>query len=111
MNKILAVIVLALGASSLAGSKYIESQVLEGQQQIKSAQKKVDSLGSAFSMSPYTEYLGKSVTGSAQDQIDEGQQKVDKYSKIAQELHIAGYTLLVLGALGLVISLIKRKRK
>lgn len=110
MNKILAIIILIFGASSLTASKYIESQVLEGQQKIKSAQKKVDSLGSAFSMSPYTEYLGKGVTGSAQDQIDEGQQKIDKYSKIAKELKIAGFTLLVLGAIGLVVSFIRKKR-
>ncbi len=65
--------VLVIGGVAMIGlGAYIKGQVNEGKEKISSAQEKVDTGNSLFSMSPATKELGKGVTGSAQKKINAG---------------------------------------
>lgn len=108
-KKIVGSVALILGAGMYLMSSYISEQVSEGQGQINSAQKKVDTGNKIFSQSGYTKGIGKAVTGSVQKQIDEGQTEVDKYSQIASGLHVGGILVFIVG-IGLLAYSFSRKK-
>jgi hypothetical protein len=110
MKKLFSLVVMLLGAGALYGSYYIKNQVIQGQHQIKKAQKQVGQLDSLLQMSPYTSPLGKGISGAAQDKIDEGQQEIKKYTLIANSLETGGYVGLGLGAFLFLLSF-RRKKK
>lgn len=96
-KRIVGSIAIVLGAGMYLMANYIAEQVAEGQGQINSAQKKVDTGNMLFSQSGYTKGVGEAITDSAQKQIDEGQMEVNKYTQIASGLHIGGILVFILG--------------
>ena len=98
LRRIIGLVIAALGVVLLFTSNYISDRVLEGQAQIGSAQRKVDTADSLFSLNPATKQLGKGVTGSAQSQIDAGQQEVNRYQTLAGQIKIGGFALIGVGA-------------
>jgi hypothetical protein len=96
------------GIALILFSQYIKGRVQEGEEQISSAQKKVNQGSGLFSLSPYTKQVGQSMTNSAQKKINEGKQQVGHYSQLADQLQIGGIVVLILGA---IIVLIPRKSK
>jgi len=111
MKKWLGILLVIIGICAHYGSNYIYDQIGQGEEQIASAQKKVKMADSAFSMSPYTEPLGKGLSSSADKKIKEGQQEIAHYSEIAGFLKTASYILFGLGSLVFLISVIKKRKK
>lgn len=97
-KQISGIVVAFLGAALLFFAHSISEQVAAGQQKINRAQKQVNQSETIFSVSPVTKDIGKQVTAPVQEKIKEGQQEVDTYGRLAQQLHVAGIILLVLGA-------------
>lgn len=108
IRRILGILILLAGLFGIGFSSYINNQVAQGQEQIASAQKKVDTGSKLSSLNPITKEIGKGVTGAVQEKIDEGQQEVDYYADMAQKLKISGIALSIGG---LVLLLIPRKKK
>lgn len=96
-RKNLGLTLIVVGALMLFFSNYIAEQVTSGKTQIEDAQKKVKTVDSVFSMSKYTDPVGKQITKSAQRKIDAGQSEVDKYEAISNMLKIGGVVLIVIG--------------
>lgn len=105
--KKLAVLIFIIGVAMLFGSMYIKSQVEQGREQIKSAQKSVDTGKGLFSLSPYTKDVGSAFAGSAEKKIKAGSAEADRYEKIAGWLQIGGIVFMVLG----VGILVLRKKR
>ena len=108
-TKILGLILMAIGGAGLGGSYYITEQVLQGQAKIDQAKKTVKKADSLFSMSPYTDPLGKAITGSANKKIQMGQDEVNRYTEIASLLKLVGYIGLALGGLIFLRSIFRKK--
>lgn len=96
-KKIIAILIFIAGLVLIFISHYIKIQVAEGKIRVESAQSQVDQGNSLFSITPETKALGKSFTGSAQSQINEGTQKIALYAGRADILQVTGIILLVLG--------------
>lgn len=98
-----------LGIVCLFFSSYIRGQVEEGRGKISKAQSVVDKGNSLFSLNPVTKEVGKGITGSVQNKIDEGSKEADFYESMAMLLRIGGIVLIVAGA-GLFIYRQYKKR-
>lgn len=96
-KQIIGLFLFALGLGMLFGSHYIAQQVLEGKAKIASAQSKVDTSNKLFSVTPVTKPVGKTLTGSAQSQIDAGRGEVSYYEQVVQWLQIGGAAFVVIG--------------
>jgi hypothetical protein len=97
VRKIIGIVLVIVGALFLYGSNYINTQVAEGRMQISSAQKKVDTTGTLFSLHPATKQVGKQFTNYAQNKIDEGSQEANQYAQYANWCMIGGIALIVIG--------------
>lgn len=107
-RRILGMIILVIGILMMIFSISIKNRTEEGNQEVKSGQKKVDRTNKAFSLTPLTEPLGKGVTGSAQKQIDEGKEEIAYYQQMAKWLKTGGIIFI---AAGVVTIIIPRKNK
>ncbi|MBS0625180.1 MAG: hypothetical protein JSS32_03945 [Verrucomicrobia bacterium] len=107
-KQITGIVLVLAGVAMLLTSQYIKSQVLEGKQQISSAQKKVDTANQLFSVNPVSKEVGKGLTGGAQRKIDEGRGEVAHYEQVAQVLNIGGIGAIIVGG---VIFLLGRKKR
>lgn len=97
-NKILGIILIIAGLVMLGASFYIKNQVLQGRAQISSAQSKVDTGKSIFSLSPNTKPVGNAIFGGAQSQIDAGSAEANYYANMANGLQIGGIIAIIVGA-------------
>lgn len=109
-KKIFGFLFILVGGALFFFSNYIATQVLEGQQQIDSAQSKVDTGKKLFSLTPVTKDASNILAHPIQKKIDQGQDQVDYYDLIAQRLHIGGVVVAILGV-ALVIWGFSRKKK
>lgn len=109
-KRILGLVILAAGIICICVSKYIETQVLEGREEISSAQSKVDTANRVFSLNPISKRVGEGLTNSAQRKIDAGSEEAEKYAAWAHTLQIGGIVLIIGG--GLVFFILgSRKRR
>lgn len=108
MRRVFGFLVALCGVALIIFSIYVKNQVASGEEQIASAQKKVNQGSSLFSMSPYTKEVGKEITGSAQKKINAGKEQVGYYTQMASWAQMGGIALLVLGA---VIIFFPRSKK
>lgn len=107
-KQVFGIVILIAGVIMLCGSFYIKNQVLQGRMQISSAQGKVDTANSIFSLTPQTNTAGKVFTGSAQSQIDAGSAQANYYAQMAQWLQIGGIILIIAG--GAIFLFCRRKK-
>jgi hypothetical protein len=107
-KQVLGGIIFAAGLGLLYLAHYINVQVEQGNLQIFSAQQKVNQANSLFNMSPYTKDVGKGLTSGAQSQINEGQNTVEYYTKMANRCTYGGIAALVIGA-GMMFFCRKKK--
>lgn len=103
-KRIFGIILFIAGVAMIGASMYIKTQVLEGREQISSAQKKVDTGKGLFSMTPYTKDVGDALGKSAQKKIEAGTAEADKYEKIAGWLQIGGIVFMIGGAFMIIIG-------
>lgn len=103
-------VILIIGIIFIGFSVFINKRVEEGRGQIASAQKKTDQASDLFSLNPVTKELGKGVTGSIQEKIDEGKQQADAYAKLATWLTVGGIIFLIVGGGSIVFGGKKRRR-
>lgn len=108
--RIFGFLILISGIALMLISNYINTRVVEGRGQVESAQKQVDQSSSLFSLHPATKEIGKGFTGSAQEKINAGQQEVGYYANLANWLWILGIILIVIGAVIVLITFIRRKK-
>jgi uncharacterized membrane protein HdeD (DUF308 family) len=108
IRRIIGILILIGGIVLIVVSQYIKARVEEGKTEISSAQKKVNQGNSLFSLSPYSQPVGKKITGSAQKKIDEGNLQVSQYEELAGQLQIGGVVLIIIG---IIIIAIPRKSK
>jgi hypothetical protein len=106
-RRISGIILVIIGVGCIYLSHYINTQVAEGRAQISSAQKTTDTTGSLFSVIPGGKEVGKQMTGSVQNKIDEGTAEANQYAQYANWSLIGGVALIVLGIGAVVIG--KRK--
>ncbi len=106
-RKNLGIVLILVGAIMLFSSNYIAGQVTEGKQELESGKRSVKTIDSVFSMSKYTDPVGKQITKSAQKKIDAGQSEIDKYEFISNALKIGG---IVLMGIGVVMAFFPKKR-
>ena len=100
-KRILGLVMLIGAVAMMFASYYIKNRVAEGKEQITSAQQKVDQTNSLFSLNPISKEIGHGVTGSAQQQINEGKEQAGQYATLASWLQIGGIVAAVLG-IGLI---------
>jgi hypothetical protein len=96
-RRIVGIILVLAGIAMLVSSHIITVRVAEGSMQISSAQGQVDQANQLFSLNPYSKQAGKVVTGSAQNQINEGRHTVAYYEGLARTLQIAGIVSIIVG--------------
>lgn len=109
--RILGIVILIGGIACIFFSNYITKQVNQGKIQIEQGQKKVDQTNQLFSVSPYTKPVGKGLTSSGQQQINEGKDQVAHYEAIAQSLKIWGIVAMIAGVAMIVISFFGKDKK
>lgn len=102
IRKILGILLFLGGLGMLGASFYINTQVIQGKQQIAEGQRKVDRAKTPFSLTPITQPIGGALTKSGQGKIDNGQQQVDYYEMLAAQLQMGGIIAAIAG-LGLFI--------
>ncbi|MES2121622.1 MAG: hypothetical protein V4492_02450 [Chlamydiota bacterium] len=110
IKKVIGILLVVGGITMIGLGAYISGEVDEGKHKISSAQEKVDTGNSLFSMSPATKEFGKGITGSAQKKIDEGKDQVSTYEAMSQNFKWGGIIVLIAGAVILFISRKKSKR-
>lgn len=108
---VIGIIVIVIALLMLMLSGYIRSQVSEGRGKIKNAQETVDQSKRLFSLTEPTEQVGDVLTDSAQNEIDAGRLKAEKYSKIATTLQFAGIFCVILGGVVIWIGMRRRKKE
>jgi hypothetical protein len=108
-KRVFGFVVLIGGIVLMVLSSYIKTQVEQGKMDIASGQEKVDMGNSLFSLNPVTKELGKGVTSSAQNRINQGRLDVTEYEMIAGWLKVGGIVLIVLGAAVVVFGRSKKK--
>ena len=96
-TRILGIVILVAGATSLFFANYIANQVREGKIQIVKGEKTINAGNKLFSLNPATEQVGKMATSSAQKKIDSGKNQVAYYENMAKNLQTSGIIGLVLG--------------
>lgn len=97
LKRVVGISMLVAGIALLAVSKYISGRVKEGQEQINSTQKTLNEGSALSSMNPATKQIGKIVGGSVQTKIDQGQQDVIFYEKVATWTLVGGIIFIVVG--------------
>lgn len=107
LMRILGIVVFVVGLVMLGFSHYINTQVLQGQAQIQSAQQNVDTATSVFSATPATKQGGKVLTSPIQSRIDAGSAEAAYYAQMAKNLQIGGFVCL---GLGIVLFIFGRKK-
>jgi hypothetical protein len=101
-KRIVGIVVLVIGVVLVGFSIYIKTQVAEGKEEVSRAQRRVDQGNSLFSLTPVTKGIGKGISGSAQEKINEGVRKIGEYSSLASGLEIGGI-ILILAGLGIIL--------
>lgn len=96
-KQVIGLVLFAAGLGMLYASHYITTQVLEGKGKIHSAQGKVDTTNSLFSITPATKPVGRGLTSSAQSEINAGRDEVAYYEQMADWLRIGGIGFVVVG--------------
>lgn len=107
MKRILGIAILVVGVVLLFVSNYIKGQVEEGKMKISDAEKKVGVANSLFSLSPVAKEITQGSMEGANRKIEAGKGDVAYYEKLAGQLKVGGYVLILAGA---VVFLIGRKR-
>lgn len=100
----LGIVVLAAGIGLLGFSFYIKQQVAQGEEQISTAQRRVNQGNTLFSLTPATKEIGNRMTSSAQRKINEGILEVGKYKDLAGWFQVGGIVCIILGAGILVLD-------
>lgn len=98
MKRLLGIIALVLGVVLIGVSYHIKNQVNEGQMEVNSAQRTVNTGSSLFNTNPVSKEVGKGITSGAQRRIDAGQSEIDYYTNLAHWLMIGGVACLIVGA-------------
>lgn len=109
-RRIIGILMLMCGVALILASKYIKSQVEQGQQQINSAQAKVNQADSLLSLNPTSKQVGQVFTDSAQKKIDAGKQQVIEYTTLADRLRVSGIAVFVLGLCYIILFAVWKKR-
>jgi len=99
---------LIVGVVLLGSSLYIKSEVLAGQEQVSSGERKLNALDRVFSASPTTKQYGSQLTKSGKSKIAKGKEDIAYYTSLANKLQIGGIVLIVVGAGVLLFG--KKKR-
>lgn len=106
-SKKFGLILIIIGAIALGASFYIKQQVLQGREQISTAQKSADVGKGLFSLSPATKPAGEIFGGAAEHKIKAGTAEANRYEKIANGLLIAGIILIIAG----IISIFRGRKR
>lgn len=106
-RRILGVIIIIVGIVMIFVSLHIEREIVQGKGKISSAQRQVDTGKGFFDLFPGTKPIGKELTRSAQEQIDQGKRDIVYYQKLSERLFYGGIVLIVLG----ILLLFLRRRK
>jgi hypothetical protein len=111
MNKkrTLGIAIAIIGVVLIGFSMYIKTQVLQGNAQIASGQKKLDTTSKVFSFSSATKPFGDQVTKSGNKKIAKGKEEIAYYTKLANQLQVGGIILIVVGA-GIAVFSGKKRR-
>lgn len=110
VKKVIGILLIIGGVGMIGMGSYIKSQVEEGKQKISSAQEKVDTGNSLFSMSPATKELGQGITGGAQKKIDAGKRDVKVYEAMSEKFKWGGIASILIGIICLALSGKKSRR-
>ena len=97
-KRILGFIIIILGIALILSSFYIKSRVGEGRKQIAEAESQIQTGNKLFSLNPITKEIGKGITSSVQNKIDEAIKKANKYYDLAIWFQIRGAVFIVIGA-------------
>ena len=98
-RRILGIILLLAGLTSVGFSIYIKREVAKGKEQIASGQQKVDQGKALFGLSPATKPIGEGVAAPVQGRIDQGRRDVAYYEMVSNYLLYGGILAIVFGAL------------
>jgi hypothetical protein len=103
-KRILGIIVLVVGVVLLFVSSNIKKQVAEGTLKVSSAEKSVSQANSLFSLSPATKQLSQGAMKGAEKKIAAGKEQIAYYSKLADELQMGGFVLVIAGIVIFVLG-------
>ena len=98
LKKKFGLIVFIVGIVMVGGSFYIENQVLQGKEQISSAENSLNRAKTLFSLTPTTKQIGEGISKSADRKIASANQEIASYESLSQFLLVGGVILIVLGA-------------
>ncbi|MBM3183737.1 MAG: hypothetical protein FJZ64_00325 [Chlamydiae bacterium] len=86
------------GVVMLGVAGYINKQLVQGRQQVTSAQKKVSQGKTLFGLNPITGEIGdKAIINPAEKKIRAGKEEIARYETIANRLQIGGIVMIVAG--------------
>lgn len=108
-QKIIGLVIAAIGIVMLAFSLYIKQQIAQGKEEISAGEKKIKTATSIFSLTPQTRQVGEGITGSGNKKISEGKQKISEYEILANQLQTGGIVLIIVG--GGIYLFASRKKK
>ena len=85
------------GVACFVASDHIGDRLVAGRQRVESGQSQIDSGRELFSFTPLTEIVGDQLTAPAQEQVNQGRQKIAHYETLADKVHNGGIWLVVIG--------------
>ena len=109
-KRVFGILVIVIGVVLLFISNYINQQLIQGNEEIASAKKKVDQGQQLFSFNPIAKEIGQGMTSGAKSKIREGEEQVAQYTVIADWCQKGGIGLIILGAIVVIFGGNKKKK-
>lgn len=104
VKKIIGIIVFIVGVVMLFVSANIKKQVAEGTLKVRSAERSVGQANKLFSLSPTAKQLSQGTMRGAEKKIAAGKDQIAYYSKLADELQLAGFVFIAAGIVVFVLG-------
>ena len=102
-KRITGFVLMVLGICCFIFGSIVASRVKQGESQIQSAQKGVNTVKKATKINPYAHEIGTLATAPAQKKIDAGKMKASQFKVLSFWFRLGGIILFVIGIVIMVL--------
>ena len=107
---LLGALVLAAGLALVFTARYINQRVNAGREEVAEGQEQIDQSTELFSMTPFTDPVGKALSAPEQNEVNQGQAEVNYYAQVASKYSKWAIIILIVGAVLVALGFIRKRR-
>lgn len=100
-------LVVVVGLALVFVGNYIQGRVERGQQQVDEGQEQINSSTQLFSLTPFTDWIGRGLSSRQQGEVNRGQEEVNHYAGVSYKFHKTGIIVSLVGVLVVGLSFIR----